>query len=252
MRCHLRCPLRSRPHPGPAGGSSWRRAPTGPTPGSSPRRRGTRGSAHPPTRAEAGPATGPHPNRAGGRSRSPRWVSPPGWTRPDRRCGRTRSRSDHRTGWPATRPRWRARTTGGKYRYVRPCGRSWASSPGPRAPAWMRATRETRSISTAWSRRPRSIDTHPAKSPSPRHSTPPPRRSHPRRGSRRCGPCYTNPGSRSPRARPEGLPPGPVAGSGGPIAMSRSDGGGRSGVMAAPSRSAIATPSFSACPSVSA
>ena len=58
----------------------------------------------------------------------------------------------------------------GKCRSVSSCSRSWSSSPGPVAPAWILAAREARSISSTRSSAFRSIET--ARS-SPRGSTPP-------------------------------------------------------------------------------
>jgi hypothetical protein len=47
----------------------------------------------------------------------------------------------------------------GKWRRLRPCGRSWPSTAGPSAPAWMRAARDTSSISSTRSMAVRSIVT---------------------------------------------------------------------------------------------
>ena len=47
----------------------------------------------------------------------------------------------------------------GKWRSVRPCGRSWSSSAGPGAPAWIRAARDTGSTSSTRSSACRSIVT---------------------------------------------------------------------------------------------
>ncbi len=59
----------------------------------------------------------------------------------------------------------------GKWRRVRPCSRSWSSSPGPVAPAWIRAASEVGSTSRTRSSRRRSSETV-GRSPT-RGSTPP-------------------------------------------------------------------------------
>ena len=57
---------------------------------------------------------------------------------------------------------------------MRPCGRSWSSSAGPSTPAWMRAAREARSISSTRSSR-AEVDRHDARDTRrrPAASTPP-------------------------------------------------------------------------------
>ena len=50
----------------------------------------------------------------------------------------------------------------GKWRSVRPCSRSWSSSPGPVAPAWIRAAHDTSSTSSTRSIAFRSTVTAPA------------------------------------------------------------------------------------------
>ncbi len=49
----------------------------------------------------------------------------------------------------------------GKWRSVSPCSRSWSSSPGPVAPAWIRAAPDTASTSSTRSIARRSIVTAP-------------------------------------------------------------------------------------------
>ncbi len=127
--------------------------------------------------------------------------SRPASTPPGRRCACRRWRSGRRSGWPASRRGSSTSKLCGKWRRVRPCGRSWSSSTGPRAPAWMRAARLVRSISSTRSRAVRSIDTTPAKrvgEPDRARRRPPPT-SRRRRGWRRGRPSRTSRGRRRPR-----------------------------------------------------
>ena len=78
--------------------------------------------------------------------------------------------------WPPARvaiqpPRVEYSKDCGKWRRVSPCSRSWSSSPGPVAPAWIRAASELGSTSSTRSSRRRSSETT-GRSPS-RGSTPP-------------------------------------------------------------------------------
>ena len=60
----------------------------------------------------------------------------------------------------------------GKWRSVRPCGRSWSSSTGPVAPAWMRAAPETR-VDLEHPVERAQVDRHGRRGSSRRGSTPP-------------------------------------------------------------------------------
>ena len=66
------------------------------------------------------------------------------------------SRSGRPSASRSSRRATRTRTTAGSGAASGACGRSCSSSAGPSTPAWMRAARDVRSISSTRSRRPRS------------------------------------------------------------------------------------------------